>query len=227
MVSIPIFLTGGTGYIGSRLAARLVARGHVVRALVRKGSERRLSGGVIPVVGNSLEAASFAGEIRSGETFVQLVGTSHPGPAKAAQFRSVDLTSARASIANAARARVAQFVYVSVAHPAPVMREYIAARVEAEALLRSARIPATILRPWYVLGPGHLWPYALLPVYWIASAIPSTRAGAARLGLVTLGEMIQALTAAVESPPGGLREWNVPEIRAHGAGALPPPAHGE
>ena len=23
----------------------------------------------------------------------------------------------------------------------------------------------TILRPWYVLGPGHRWPYALKPMY--------------------------------------------------------------
>jgi len=37
-----IFITGGTGYIGSRLIALLAQRDHSVRALVRKGSERRL-----------------------------------------------------------------------------------------------------------------------------------------------------------------------------------------
>jgi uncharacterized protein YbjT (DUF2867 family) len=72
--------------------------------------------------------------VRSGETFVQLVGTPHPSPAKAAELRTVDLASARASIENAARARVAHFVYVSVAQPAPAMHAYLAVRAEAEAL---------------------------------------------------------------------------------------------
>jgi uncharacterized protein YbjT (DUF2867 family) len=36
-----IFLTGGTGYMGSRLIPLLLARGPKVRALARKGSEVR------------------------------------------------------------------------------------------------------------------------------------------------------------------------------------------
>jgi len=44
------------------------------------------------------------------------------------------------------------FIYVSVAHPAPVMSDYIAARLEAEALLRDSGMKVTILQPWYVLG---------------------------------------------------------------------------
>lgn len=34
-----VFITGGTGYMRSRLIAELQARGHKVRALVRSGSE--------------------------------------------------------------------------------------------------------------------------------------------------------------------------------------------
>jgi uncharacterized protein YbjT (DUF2867 family) len=208
-----VFVTGATGYIGSRLAARLAARGHSVRALVRSGSERKLPAGVTAVTGNALDAASFAGAVHGGETFVQLVGTPHPSPSKAAEFRSVDLASARASMENAARAGVAHFVYVSVAHPAPAMHAYIAARSEAEALLRASGLPATVLRPWYVLGPGHRWPYALLPLYWAARRVPSLRDGATRLGLVTIREMLDALVAAVESGPSGVRVWGVPDIR--------------
>ena len=207
-----VFITGATGYIGSRLAARLAARGHAVRALVRGGSEKKLPAGVAPVIGNALEATSFASALRRDDTLVQLVGTPHPGPKKAAQFLSVDLASARASIENAARARVAHFVYVSVAHPAPAMQAYVAARTEAEELLRATGLPATILRPWYALGPGHWWPYAILPLYWVARLVPSMREGAIRLGLVTLSDMVDALVDAVESSPSGVRVWEVPEI---------------
>ena len=72
---------------------------------------------------------------------------------------------------------------------------------------------ATILRPWYVLGPGHRWAYALLPAYWICERLPGTRDGARRLGLVRLDEMLRALVHAVIEPPETVRVWEVPEIR--------------
>jgi hypothetical protein len=71
-----------------------------------------------------------------------------------------------------------------------------------------------MLRPWYVLGPGHRWPYALVPVYAVLSRIPATREGALRLGLVTRRQMIAALVNAVENPPSGVRIVDVPAIRA-------------
>ncbi len=209
-----VFVTGATGYIGSRLTSRLLAKGHTVRALVRAGSERKLPAGAEAVIGNPLDATSFAGAVRSGETFVQLVGTPHPSPAKAAQFRAVDRVSGLASIENAAKAGVAHFIYVSVAHPAPTMKAYIEVRAECEAALVATGLPATILRPWYVLGPGHRWPYAIMPLYKLAELIPQLRDGATRLGLVTLEQMLRALTAAVGSKPQGARIWTVPDIRA-------------
>ena len=73
---------------------------------------------------------------------------------------------------------------------------------------------ATVLRPWYVLGPGHRWPYALLPFYWLFEQIPSKRDTALRLGLVTHAQMIASLARAVENrPPSGVRVVEVPEIR--------------
>jgi uncharacterized protein YbjT (DUF2867 family) len=142
------------------------------------------------------------------------VGVAHPSPRKAREFRAIDLASLKAALAAAGSARVSHFVYLSVAHPAPVMRPYWEARAEGESLLRATGIPATILRPWYVLGPGHRWAYALVPLYALAELIPAAKAGARRLGLVTRARMIRALVAAVENPPDGVRVLDVPGIRA-------------
>jgi uncharacterized protein YbjT (DUF2867 family) len=197
----------------------LLARGHAVRALARPGSASRLPAGCETVTGDALDAASFAARVPPCDTLLQLVGVAHPSPAKAALFRTVDLASLRASVEAVASpgASVTHFVYVSVAHPAPAMKAYWQARAEGEELLRASGIPATILRPWYVLGPGHRWPYALLPFYWVLERLPPTREGARRLGLVTLEQMVRALVAAVESPPPpstrAPRVVEVPEIR--------------
>src|SRR5262249_2643933 len=127
----------------------------------------------------------------------------------------VDLASVKASVAAAERTGVAHFVYVSVAQPAPVMHAYVAVRAEGELAITEARLTATILRPWYVLGPGHRWPIVLSPIYAVASLVPGWRADASRLGLVTLKQMVTALTRAVEDPPeeGFRRILEVPAIR--------------
>ena len=221
-----IFVTGGTGYVGRRLIAELLSRGHGVRALVRPGSQDKLPRGCQPVIGDALDHATFADAVRSGETFVQLVGTPHPNPRKAAEFERVDVVSARESVIAARAAGVARFVYVSVAQPAPAMHAYVAVRARCEALVRESGLDATFVRPWYVLGPGHRWPYLLVPMYWIAERLPSTRETARRLGLVTLDDMVAALVQAVEDPPRGVRIVEVPEIRGARArlGPAPRPA---
>jgi hypothetical protein len=129
------------------------------------------------VVGDALDASSFAYAIPADATLIHLVGTPRPSPAKAAEFHRVDVPSIKATTAAAQQRAIRHLIYVSVAHPAPVMHAYIAAREEGE-------------------------------------HVAATRAGAERLGLVTLEAMIAALVNAVETPPtSGVRIIEVPEIR--------------
>lgn len=208
-----VFVAGGTGYMGRVLIPRIAAQGHEVRALVRPGSERKLPPGCTPVTGNALESASFQERVPGAHTWVHLIGTPQPAPWKGSQFRAVDLASVRAAVEAAVAARIAHFVYVSVAQPAPVMKAYIEVRAECEALIRASSLRATILRPWYVLGPNHGWPAILKPLYWLFERLPSTRDSAQRLGLVTLEEMVAALLWAVNHPSDGIRLFDVSRIR--------------
>lgn len=208
-----IFITGATGYIGSRLIPELLARGHTVRALVRAGSEGKLAKGAIAVPGNALDRGTFANDVAPSDTFIQLVGVAHPSPSKAEQFREIDLVSVRESVAAARDAGVAHFIYLSVAQPAPVMREYVAVRAEGEALLRASGMAATFVRPWYVLGPGHRWVYAILPLYWLMMLAPMSRATARRLYPVKLPNVVRAILHAVEHPADSVRIIEADELR--------------
>jgi uncharacterized protein YbjT (DUF2867 family) len=191
----------------------LLQRGHRVRALVRAQSAAKLPAGCTPVVGDALDGGSYRRQVAPADTFVHLVGVSRPNPLKADQFRRIDLASVEAAAQAAASAGVRHFVYVSVAHPAPVMKTYVAVRQACEELIAANDLNATILRPWYILGPGHWWPYALVPLYAICERLPPTAETARRLGLVKLPQMVAALLAAVENPAEGTHIVEVPQIR--------------
>lgn len=215
MTQRTIFITGATGFMGRNLIPELLKRGHRVRALVRPGSESKLPPGCDHISGDPLDKTSFSSRVPPADTFIHLVGVSHPTPAKVKEFRAIDLQSAREGIAAAVESGIEHFIYLSVAQPAPIMKAYIEARAEGEALIRASGLGrATILRPWYVLGPGRQWPRILLPVYWILERLPSRRETARRLGLITHQEMTKALVASVENPPDGIRVLSVPKIKA-------------
>ena len=210
-----IFVTGGTGFMGRELIMELVRRKYAVQALARHGSEHKLPHGCKVIPGDALDKNSFVLQIPPAETFVQLIGVTHPNPAKKDDFRAVDLGSARAAIDAAREAGIRHFVYVSVAQPAPVMKFYIEVRAEAEKMIRESGMNATILRPWYVLGPGRRWPVLLKPMYWFMERIPAARESAQRLGLVTIEQMVGALVRSIENPAHGMRILGVPEIRGN------------
>lgn len=211
----PVFIAGGTGYIGRHCIPVLQQRGHAVSALARAASRHKLSTACNVVTGDALAADSYAAQVPHGCTFIHLVGVGHPSPAKARQFLSVDLASVQESLRAAAQAQAAHFVYLSVAQPAPVMAAYVNARQAAEDLITASGIPATFLRPWYVLGPGHRWPILLRPLYWAAERWPASAPTARRLGLVTITQMVNALVYATEHPAvSGQRVFDVPRIRA-------------
>ena len=110
-----VFITGGTGYVGRRLAEALVPRRHRVRVLTRAASVGRVPAGVVAIVGNALDASSYVGQLRPGETLVHLVGTPHPSPSKAAEFQQVDRPSIEAAVSAATTAGAGHLVYVSIA----------------------------------------------------------------------------------------------------------------
>ena len=194
-----VFITGATGYIGSHLIPELLGRGHRVRAVVRNPA--KLVGGE-PVIGNALDATTY--DLGDADTLIHLVGVAHPSPSKKAEFRSIDLVSIQQALIAVKRSNVRHIIYLSVAQPAPAMTDYVAIRAEGERLIRDTGIPATFVRPWYVLGPGHRWPYLLLPVYWIWGLFPSQRETARRLHPVKLREVIRAIADAVDNPPDGV-----------------------
>ena len=210
-----IFITGGTGYVGSRLIKMLLEKGYKIKALVRNGSENKLPKGCDYIIANPFDAESFVKAIPEGAIFIQLLGVAHPGPKKKEQFKTIDLASAKVSAIAARDAGVKHFIYVSVAQtPTTIMKDYQQCRAEGETYIRTTQIPATFIRPWYVVGPGHYWPLLFSPLFKILEWIPSTSQKAKAFRLVSLKQMLHTLMYAVEHAPGaGVKIMEIESIR--------------
>ncbi len=212
-----IFLTGGTGYIGIRLTRLLLQRGHRVILFVRPGSESKVPSGAVVAVGNPFDPESLRPHIPEACVFVQLLGVPHPSPRKRDLFYKIDLKSIKASTEAAKQAKAGHFVYVSVAQePSGIMRDYQQVRAQGEQSVLAGNLPHTFIRPWYVVGPGHWWPMLLWPLYKFLEMLPATRRKAKALGLVSLGQMLKALLAAIEQPEDLKEVLDVSEIRKFG-----------
>ena len=202
-----VFITGGTGYIGSRLIPLLIDSGFAVTALVREGSEHKVDKRCNTVKGNALDSKSYLRNIIGGCTFIHLVGVAHPGPGKEKEFLEIDKVSIEEAVKAAKTAGVSQFIYLSVAEPAPVMKEFIEVRKYGESLLRNSGINSVFIKPWYVLGPKHYWPYLLLPLYLLSMLIPPLAQTARRLYPVKLENVLNAIINSVKNPAKGI--WSI------------------
>ncbi len=212
-MSRTVFINGATGFVGRHLILELLRRGHRVKAGARESSLSKLPPGVEPIVADGISAAGYRSALKDCDTFVQLVGVTHPSPAKAAQFRTIDFESCRQAALAAKAARIPHFVYVSVAQPSPVMKAYVAIRQDCEALIRDAELNASVLRPFYILGPGRRWPLLLKPLFALAERLPVTRATARRLTFISIEDVTLALADAIENPPHSFRIWTAADIR--------------
>ena len=68
-----------------------------------------------------------------------------------------------------------------------------------------------------VRGPGHWWPDVLVPVYALLRAVPVTREGTTRRGLVTHAQMIEPLVHQVAHSLRGAWVMDMPGFRRGGA----------
>jgi len=208
-----IFITGGTGYMGTRLIKALQNQEYLIRALVRKGSENKLSRGCAMITGNALDASSYQDKIEPSSIFVHLVGVAHPSPSKKEQFKKIDLVSIQEAAKAAVYAHVDHFIYLSVSqYPTKIMREFQQVRAEGERLLLQTGLKTSFIRPWYVLGPGHWWPILLKPFLLLAK-YAGKREAVENLDTVTLPQMINILLYAIKNPPGRNAVYDVPAIK--------------
>ncbi len=177
-----VFLTGATGFIGSRLARRLAARGDRLRCLVRPGSDASAleALGADIVRGDLLERDTVTLALNDVDLAYHVAGLYDLGPAvDAAALERTNVEGTRAVLAALEDAGTPRAVYVSTTVALGPVGEgigdagsrsdrrfrsaYERTKTLAHELARQAQgtgLPLVIACPSYVYGPGDHGPGA-------------------------------------------------------------------
>ena len=151
-----IFLTGSTGYIGGRLAPRLLREGYALRCFVRspgKLANRRWSSRAEVEIreGDLGDPNALTGELEGCETAYYLVDPLLCGSGTSARrYENLALGFARA----AGRAGVRRIVYLGRMHGSGSGFSGRAEWGDLEGVLESAGVPVTIFRAPMIIGSG-------------------------------------------------------------------------
>jgi len=111
------FVTGGTGFIGSRLVALLVARGVKVRALARSqaGLEKVKALGATPVLGDVTDSRSMKEALRGCDVLFHVASMYKIGLRHKAQMEKVNVYGVRNVLETAIEVGVPKIIFTSTA----------------------------------------------------------------------------------------------------------------
>jgi uncharacterized protein YbjT (DUF2867 family) len=146
-----ILVTGVTGYVGSRLAPRLIAGGHMVRGFARGTEATELS---YPVVtGDAVTGAGLEQAVDGIDVAYFLVHSMEPGDDHA--FAARDRAAAENFATAAERAGVPRIIYLGGLIPAAAAPSaHLASRLEVENILLGASPCSVAFRASIVIGAG-------------------------------------------------------------------------
>ena len=216
-----VLIVGGSGFIGTHVAARLAARG--VRVVIptrrRERARHLLPLPTVDVVQISLDDPAFEAALAGCDAVVSLAGVLHGsyGNPYGREFARAHVETPR-RIAEACRhAGVRRVVHVSAlgagGAPASLPSMYLRSKAAGEQVLRDSGLDVTILRPSVVFGPEDQFLNLFAKLLRLFPLMPLARADA-RFQPVFVGDVADAIVNVLTRPAtiGKTYELAGPEV---------------
>lgn len=215
MRMLSVCVLGGTGFLGTRLVARLIKDGHRVTVLSRDREQHKH---LLVLPGLTLENCDVYDEAQLSERFrgnqivINLVGILNESGFGGDGFRRAHVELTRGLLKAARSAGVARLLQVSALKASVTAPSYyLRSKGEAEKLIRESAggLDWTILQPSVIFGPGDSFLNrfaALLSV--IPFVFPLARPNA-RFQPVFVDDVIEALVRCLRGAPDPRRLYEL------------------
>lgn len=214
-----ILVTGATGFIGGRLASRLAAQGHRVRALVRRAAPELAACGVELVSGDITQADAARSALRGVDAVFHLAAVRDVWGTPETVYRQVNVEGTHSLLAAAKASGVQRFVYCSsvgvARYPGNLAADetlpysqptsqvlYHRTKAQAEEIALAAQ--AVVVRPVITYGPGDENGFVTRLIALLAQGrFPRIGNGRNHVDLVYVDDLIAGMVAAWKKGASG------------------------
>ncbi|GAX91324.1 complex I NDUFA9 subunit family protein [Effusibacillus lacus] len=202
-----IFLTGGTGYVGQELLQSLWMSGYQTVCLTRPGSEKKLT--LVPetadlisvAYGDVLNPESLVKGMRGCDAVIHLVGIIREFPGKGITFDKLHVEATRNVVEACKQTGIKRYVHMSALGARVGSQSgYSHTKGIAEGIVKESGLDWTIFRPSVIFGAKDEFVNMLAGMIRKAPIVPVIGTGAYRLQPVSLKNVAEGFTRALDKP---------------------------
>jgi uncharacterized protein YbjT (DUF2867 family) len=207
-MSLPVLVTGASGFVGSHLARALTEKGYQVRAMTRHPDRYKGAGNAVP--GDVAEPESLTSALSGVRAAYYLVHS-----LASTDFEHRDAQAAGNFGRAAAEAGLERIIYLGgLGVNDGGLSAHLRSRREVEKLLGSAGVPVTVLRAAVVIGHGGIsWEITRQLVDHLPAMISPAWVNT-RTQPIALADVLRYLVGVLEAPAARGRVFEIggPEV---------------
>ena len=211
-------VTGATGYIGGRLAPRLVEEGHEVRCMTRSASRLRdvpWADRVEVVEADALDEDSLGPALDGVDVAYYLIHSIDTG----SQFEDTDRKAAQSFARAAKAAGVGRLVYLGGLSPDDEeLSEHLRSRNEVAEIMLGSGVPTAVLRAAVIIGSGSA---SFEMLRYLTERLPimtTPKWVRTRIQPIAIRDVLRYLVGAASLPPDVSRAFDIagPDVLTYG-----------
>jgi NADH dehydrogenase len=196
-----VFVTGGSGFVGTEVIRQLLAAGHEVRSLVHSKTTPTSEAKLELWPGDATEPETLKGALADCEAVIHLIGIIRELPDKQMTFQHLHIDATRNILAAAQEEGIRRYLHMSSNGTRPDgVAAYHKSKWAAEELVRASGLDATIFRPSVIFGPGDAFVNMLATIIRRTPIVPVIGDGEYQMAPVAVADVATGFVRALNQP---------------------------
>jgi NADH dehydrogenase len=196
-----VFVTGGSGFVGSEVIRQLLAAGNEVRALVHSKTTTSSNPQLELWPGDATAPETLKGALSGCEAVIHLIGIIREFPDKQVTFQRLHIDATRNILTATREQGIRRYLHMSSNGTRPDgVAEYHKSKWAAEELVRNSGLDATIFRPSVIFGPGDDFVNMLAAIIRRTPIMPVIGDGEYQLAPVAVANVATGFVRALTQP---------------------------